>query len=91
MKTFINAKDVKVGKEKIDQDKIDKFIERFNEIILKGDDVGESFSMNDALHNIDALNDKEFEFVVKEAKKQGWNLHQHNDSYDSVTYMIGNL
>ena len=75
MRKFINSSDVKTKKEKIDKEKIEKFIDKFNWFIRKGEDSGDgSISMNNGLDKIPTLNDNEFKYTVKLAKKEGLKL-----------------
>ena len=65
MKTFINASAVKLSYEKINPDNIDRFIDKFNKIIIEGNDSGGSFTMNDVLDDAPSLNDEEFKLAVE--------------------------
>lgn len=86
MKTFINSSSVKNDNEKIDITKIELFIDKFNESIKKGD-----FVINDSLDNFSKLNQKEFLYTEKLAKKQGWKLTQVEDNYQSISYKISKI
>ena len=85
MKTFINDSEVKVGNEKTN---IEQFIDKFNTIIKQGKNVGRCFCINGIIDNVPTLNDEEFKLVVKMADEQGWKLYEHDDDYDSITYML---
>lgn len=87
---FIKAEDVKTTKEKIDTDKVDKFISKFNAVIKKGDEENGdgSFSLNNTLDKIPTLNSNEFDYAVGLALQQGWILTQFDDNYQSISYRM---
>lgn len=91
MKTFTHASSVKISKEKIDLNKVEKFIDMFNKIFMKKsihENGDGSFSMNTGLTKIPYLNFLEVEHAKALAKHQGWNLSQHEDNYQTTTYRM---
>lgn len=91
MKEFIQAKNAKLPKEKVDEKKVDRFIECFNKAIAKADPEetdGNTYYLNDGLDKIPTLNDAEFQTAANKAKKAGWKLTQADDNYQSTTYTM---
>lgn len=89
MKTFIKASKVKLKKEKINKGNITAFIDGFNAYIEKGDKAGEGvFRLNNGLNDIPTLNNTEFDYVMRMAEAQGWELTQSPDNYNSTTYKM---
>lgn len=89
MKEFIDARNVKLKKEKVNYETIDKFITYFNGIISAGAESGDgSFYLNNGIDKIPTLNDSEFEYAVKQALEKGWRLTRYDDNYTSTTYKM---
>jgi hypothetical protein len=92
MKTFVNASKVKPKKNSIDPEKLDFFIDKFNKYIKKGgfykDKSSDVFHLNNSLDKVPTLNKTEFERAKKLAQKQGWELTQDNDNYQTITYRM---
>jgi len=86
MKTFIHASSVKRKKEKIDRVKVEEFIDEFNRSIKRDD-----YCINTGLDRFSPLNDNEFSYVVKLARKQGWQLTRFEDNNQSTSYQIDQL
>ena len=89
METFIKSSTVKSKKEKVDKAKIEKFIQKFNAAIKKGEmDFTDTFVLNNSLDKVPTLNDAELEFAAKMAEKEGWDLRQAEDNYQSTSYYL---
>jgi len=89
MKEFIDAKNVKLKKEKVNYETVDDFITQFNGIISMGAESGDgSFHLNNGIDKIPTLNDSEFEFAEKQANEKGWRLTRFDDNYQSITYKM---
>ena len=90
MTNFVKAETVKTKLEKIDSDKVEKFINKFNAVIKKGDEENGdgSFSLNNGLDKIPTLNSNEFDYAVGLALQQGWILTQFDDNYQTTSYKM---
>lgn len=82
MEKFINASSVE-GKGEKDLNKINMFISKFNNAIVKG-----TFTLNNGLDGIPSLNDYEFDIAKKMAKEEGWILTKFNDNYNTTSYKM---
>lgn len=81
MKDFIKPPK---SRDKIDEAKVDLFIEMFNKRIAKG-----RFSMNNALDSdVPYLNDTEFEAAQEQARKNGYLLSKAPDNYQTTSYYL---
>lgn len=85
MKTFINANSYISAKDDIRESMINHFIELFNHAIKNSFN---KISLNNGLSDVGVLNDKEFEYCVAEAEKQGWKLTRFEDNYQTITYKL---
>lgn len=83
MKDFIKTTP---KEEKIDKNKIDKFIEMFNILMIK--DV---FSANTGLNNIPYLYPNEYDVVKSKALEAGYYLTATDDNYNTVTYVMKHI
>jgi len=83
MAKFVTPNEVKLLNPDVDLKKIDRFITKFNELLLSGDNT-----MNDALDKAPTLNEEELKIAKEFAKKQGWKLVSFEDNYQSITYKM---
>lgn len=83
MKDFIKTTP---KEEKIDENKVDEFIERFNNLMKK-----DLFSANTVLNNIPYLYPNEFNFVKSKAFEAGYHLTATDDNYNTVTYIMKHI
>lgn len=103
-KSFVNANDKYESTEEIDEEKVDEFIDMFNEYIKSRNgryNTGESYVINDTINTFSSgeedakflpgLNDTEFEYTVKLAKEQGWELTKKPDNYQTTSYYMTKL
>ena len=88
---FINAKKVKSRKEKIDAKKVEKFISVFNSAIKTIYEEDYGVSLNTGFDKIPMLNYTEFEHAAKLTRKEGWLLTQHEDNYQTISYVLKKL
>ena len=90
MEKFINASEVKLKSESVDESKLEIFIKQFNKFISAGgrSNNSDDFCLNNGLDSIPTLNDTEFETAVKLAKNEGWVLTRQNDNYQSISYKM---
>lgn len=89
MKEFIDAKEVKLKKEKVNYLTVENFITKFNRAINIGKEEGDGSShLNSGLENIPILNDAEFDIVVGKAHLKGWKLTRSDDNYQTTTYKM---
>ena len=70
-------------KQRVDQDNVDAFINKFNELIEK-----HRFTANTGLDDIPTLNENEFSLVKSKAHKMGYDLTRFEDNYNSITYKL---
>ena len=80
MKSFIEQPEIKYT---VDNDKIDRFIDVFNENIKK-----HKLHINDVLDGFDRLNKLEFEEVKRQAYKNGYEFTELADNYQSTSYKL---
>ena len=90
MKEFFNSKLVNTPKYRIDRSKVDRFISKFN-IGIKRKNIELPIVLNDALDKVPLLNENEMNFVVQQAKKNGWDLSCFEDNYNTVSYKINEI
>jgi len=90
MINFVNAESVKTKLGKIDTNKVEIFIKKFNSVIVKGIDKNSdgSFTLNDGIDKIPTLNNLEFDYARKLAAEQGWVLTTFKDNYQTTSYKI---
>jgi hypothetical protein len=85
---FLKAKTLKNRKEKMDIEKVNKFISKFNTKIQSRDYDEESYLMNNIIDKIPTLNITEFDYSRGLAMQQGWILSQFDDNYQTITYKM---
>lgn len=91
---FINADDEFPSTEEIDKDKIDNFIDIFNEYIKSKHgkfDTVKSYVLNNTIgvgEKLPWLNDTEFKHTIKLAKEEGWELSKKPDNYQTTMYIM---
>lgn len=77
---------------KVDEDKINEFITKFNQYIitrgLGNYNVGVNYVMNDFINNLPILNLSEFAEARLLAKDAGWNLTFKKGNFYSTSYYM---
>jgi hypothetical protein len=94
MTTFIKADSVKTTKEKINEGRVNDFIEAFNNYIKRGrrtKRVSDNFSLNNILDDLPMINNSEFECAVKLANEAGWVLTKYSDNYQTTSFKMSKI
>ena len=83
---FIDAESVRDEQETVHRKNVVGFANIMNRKLKKN-----NYTINSSLDELPVLNDTEFKYLQKEAKKAGWKLVKFEDNYNTTTYKMSML